>query len=128
MQASRDQLDVTVRGLVRSKRDRWLVDELLTICVVPSGEERSGLPVEELAVISADGASAHYFSSCDNRELAWIAYEFRQFLGFPDPPAVTQSDPDKAVLEISRGLVNELHGEMGELSRACNKLFVARTI
>jgi hypothetical protein len=114
MQATRSHLTVTRRGWIGSKRDRWLIADLLTICVVPSGEERNGLPIEELAVVSTDGTSKHYFSTCDNRELAWIAHEFRQFLGFPNPPAVTQSDPDKAVLEISRGLVNKLHDEMSE--------------
>jgi hypothetical protein len=114
MEASRDRLTVTVRGLFGSRRDRWSVGDLLTICVVPSGKERSGLPIEELAVISAAGESKRYFSTCSNRELAWIAQSFRQFLGFPEPPAVTQSDPDKAVLEVSRGIVNRLHQQMGE--------------
>ncbi|WP_182867703.1 DUF3592 domain-containing protein [Stieleria mannarensis] len=102
---TQNRLTVTVRGLLRSKRRQWSIGEVLTVCVVPSGKEREGLPIEELAVITVNGMSHSYFQSFTNRELAWIAGSVRQFLAFPDPPAVTQSDPDKAVLEISRGLV-----------------------
>ncbi|QEF98370.1 hypothetical protein Mal15_24220 [Stieleria maiorica] len=102
---TKNRLTVTVRGLLRSKRRQWSIGELLTVCVVPSGKERDGMPIEELAVITVGGASHRYFKSFTNRELAWIAGSIRQFLAFPDPPAVTQSDPDKDVLEISRGLV-----------------------
>ncbi|WP_372895731.1 DUF3592 domain-containing protein [Stieleria sp.] len=100
-----NRLTVTARGLLRSKRRQWSIGDLLTVSVVPCGEERDGLPIEELAVISVDGTYQLYFKRYTNRELAWIAGSIRQFLSFPEPPAITQSDPDKAVLEISRGLV-----------------------
>ncbi|MCS7470574.1 DUF3592 domain-containing protein [Stieleria sp. ICT_E10.1] len=99
-----NRLTVTTRGLLRSKRRQWSIGDLLTVSVVPCGEERGGLPIEELAVISVDGTYQRYFKRFSNRELAWIATSIRQFLSFPEPPAITQSDPDKAVLEISRGL------------------------
>ncbi|QDV44047.1 hypothetical protein Enr13x_39080 [Stieleria neptunia] len=100
-----NRLAVTVRGLLRSKRRQWSIGELLTVSVVPCGQERSGLPIEELVVISVDGTYERYFKRFSNRELAWIAGSIRQFLAFPEPPAITQTDPDKAVLEISRGLI-----------------------
>lgn len=130
IEVTKERLTVRRRGLVFSKQQNWSVDELLTVCVVPSGKELDGLPIEELVIVSADGTSEQFFSTCSNQELAWIAHSMRRFLELPEPPAVTQSDPDKAVLEISRGLLysglDQMAHSVDEMTHSVDK--VARSV
>ena len=111
--ANQSELKIISKAVFRSKY-RWSPSELLTVCVVPSGRELHGFPVEKLAVIDLSGNYAHFFEDCSNSELAWIAHSIRLALNLPEPPAVTQSDPDKAVVEVSRGLIDTHHSTMRE--------------
>ena len=88
-----DSLLINRKSLFGFKQDEWTRDDLVNVKVGPSGMEVNDVPVLALVISPRGASNMTLFSSRDDDELRWLAWELRRALGLTEG---TQSDGESA--------------------------------
>ncbi len=93
-------------GLFGVSRQEWLLDDLQTITVGPSGIEVNDVPVMQLHIVPCTGKKVGLLTGRDDDELAWIATHLRSVLPVSsvvkaDPASPGESSPMAGVPETT---------------------------